>query len=362
LEHNYYQLLEIGVRSTQAEIKAAYKKLALKYHPDVNQGSIEHEEKFKLILEAYQTLSDPARKDTYDMKLFYKAVGKSASGFTSGPDSAYRNVPRTRREKEDEEYKRRKSQREDYREFKGTGNLRKIDIHTVAVGLLVLGTFIMISIWFGNMMNHWTAKNHLEKGDFVTALQFDDEYGEAYYARYLALKENQASPKVLLQDINLAIRFSNEPKTNWMLDRAMLLLALDSVEACRNALLDLRNSYPKNDTVCVRLGEFFGLKMKEPKKALCYFDSALAIRSSYPALLGRAESLYKLKRFSQAIPAFSECIKLNSSERILFFYRGSVHLALGDIQSACMDLNQALNMGSMEAKPLVDGFCNQPAE
>ena len=362
MEHNYYQLLEIGVRSTQAEIKSAYKKLALKYHPDVNQGSVEHEERFKLILEAYQTLSDPARKNVYDMKLFYNAVGKSASGFTSGPDSSYRNVPKTRREKEDEEYKRRKSQREAYREFKGTSNLRKIDIHTVAIALLVFGTFIMISIWFGNMMNHHTAKNHLEKGNFVLALEFDDEYGEAYYARYLAFKENNANPKVLLQDLNLAIRFANEPKTNWMLDRAMLLLALDSVDACQKALLELRNSEPKNDTVCVRLGEFYGLKMKQPKKALFYFDSALAIRSSYPALLGRAESLYKLKRFSQALPAFSECISLNSSDRNLFFYRGSVYLALGDIQSACPDLNQALNMGSMESKPLVDGFCNQPTE
>lgn len=59
---NYYKILGIGVRASEAEIKAAYKQLAKKFHPDVNKGSAEHEEKFKKILEAYQTLSDSEKR------------------------------------------------------------------------------------------------------------------------------------------------------------------------------------------------------------------------------------------------------------------------------------------------------------
>lgn len=63
---DYYSLLEIDRSATAEQIKAAYRKLAKKYHPDVNQGDQESEEKFKQISEAYSVLSDPDKKQNYD--------------------------------------------------------------------------------------------------------------------------------------------------------------------------------------------------------------------------------------------------------------------------------------------------------
>ena len=57
-ELDYYEILEVGRDASGAEIKKAYRKLALKYHPDKNQGDSEAEEKFKLINEAYGALRD----------------------------------------------------------------------------------------------------------------------------------------------------------------------------------------------------------------------------------------------------------------------------------------------------------------
>lgn len=63
---NYYEILEISKTASDDEIKKAFKKLAVKYHPDRNQGNEEAEEKFKEINEAYQVLSDIDKKREYD--------------------------------------------------------------------------------------------------------------------------------------------------------------------------------------------------------------------------------------------------------------------------------------------------------
>jgi curved DNA-binding protein len=63
---NYYKTLGVNKSAGKDEIKKAYRKLALKYHPDRNKGNKQAEEKFKKISEAYAVLSDPKKKQQYD--------------------------------------------------------------------------------------------------------------------------------------------------------------------------------------------------------------------------------------------------------------------------------------------------------
>ncbi|RAX52990.1 molecular chaperone DnaJ [Helicobacter sp. 16-1353] len=84
-ELDYYEILEIERTSDKEVIKKAYRKLALKYHPDRNAENKEAEERFKQINEAYQVLSDDNSREIYDK---YGKSGLESSGFRgfSGKD------------------------------------------------------------------------------------------------------------------------------------------------------------------------------------------------------------------------------------------------------------------------------------
>src|SRR5690242_13636189 len=66
-----YIVLEVGRTASLDEIKRAFRKLARRYHPDINPGDNLAEERFKRITEAYEILGDPLKKQFYDVNGFY---------------------------------------------------------------------------------------------------------------------------------------------------------------------------------------------------------------------------------------------------------------------------------------------------
>lgn len=81
-EKSYYEILGVKKDATADEIKKAYRKKAIQYHPDRNQGDKEAEEKFKEAAEAYGVLSDPEKRQRYDQ---FGRAGVSGAAGNGGP-------------------------------------------------------------------------------------------------------------------------------------------------------------------------------------------------------------------------------------------------------------------------------------
>ena len=79
-KRDYYEVLGVPKTATDAEIKAAYKKMAIKYHPDRNPGNKEAEEKFKEAAEAYDVLRDKDKRARYDQFGFAGVEGGGVFG------------------------------------------------------------------------------------------------------------------------------------------------------------------------------------------------------------------------------------------------------------------------------------------
>src|ERR1700737_1763247 len=90
-KHDYYETLGVARGAKEDEIRKSYRKLARKYHPDLNPGDKAAEERFKKVQEAYDILSDENKKKIYDQYGFYSDhippnAGGAQPGGGTGPN------------------------------------------------------------------------------------------------------------------------------------------------------------------------------------------------------------------------------------------------------------------------------------
>ena len=83
-KHEYYDTLGVPKQASADDVRKAYRKLARKFHPDLNPGDKSSEERFKNVQEAYDVLGDPKKRQMYDQFGFYSENGFPGAGPGAG--------------------------------------------------------------------------------------------------------------------------------------------------------------------------------------------------------------------------------------------------------------------------------------
>ena len=91
-KRDYYEILGVGRDATDAQIKSAYRKQALKHHPDRNPGDAAAEEQFKACAEAYAIISDPEKRSAYDRFGHAGVSGAAAGGFDPNQFAGFEDI------------------------------------------------------------------------------------------------------------------------------------------------------------------------------------------------------------------------------------------------------------------------------
>jgi curved DNA-binding protein CbpA len=330
LSQNHYQVLGVAATASASDIKLAYKRLAIRYHPDKHGGNTLYEDLFKAVAAAYHVLGEPNRRAQYDYQLQvaarraeelrrqqqYRAQTQHLYGVPMPPPAPlrtrrpagsaerfYQNIPR----------KRVKFTRRDY----------------WLVGLLLLGLLLFI-LSVKVTMDHVTAVSNYDDG--IEAYSHGEwSTAHSYFSETLYLK----------------------PRHERALQRRAEILQLIYHEY-GNARQDYRaalretSEAPKQAMLWWRLGQCQAA-LQQPDSAQQAFAQAIALDSTLAgARLGRGEDLlFERRRYAGAIREFSSGLRHAKQPTLiarLLLFRGLARYKLKDFGAARADYWQVLTL------------------
>ena len=350
---DYYKILSLQQTANISEIKASFKQLAIKYHPDKNPNDRSAEEKFKEINEAYQVLSDPNKKATYDFLLTY--------GFQPQQETNTQNRHRPRAQ------------------YKG----EKIRPEPRKVKLLYLyifsgfAAFITFGFYFFSFMENQAANGMLKKAELLyykegkpyealkqlsAALTKNDEFSEAYFQTgKIVFKEigNFTESLYYLDQAIYTAKGTEDSLGHYYFWRGKANKALTYSD---KALSDFKSAFtylPENSELQLELAEIYLYKFRKFDEAIIYFDMLLNENSkNYQALVGKGISLQKKLEYEKSFTYLESAKNLQYGNGDALFYLGWYELNYKkDTIQACDYWQNAGQKGVKETENLIKEYC-----
>ncbi|UII19302.1 DnaJ domain-containing protein [Fulvivirga ligni] len=343
---NYYHILGLDETASQEDIKQAYRKLAKKYHPDLDPNDTSREEKFIRINEAYSVLSDASSKRDYDFNL---ASVEYTDIFTSNREYTYQTTP---------------YQRTSTRTRTGT----KYSLKTKIYGAIFMGGLGILVFSIMIVLSRASSSQHYERGveltsrkQYVQAIGSFEKgimtWGNHSYKSCIKICEISIYE---LQRAPLALQYSH----------IALSYASDSSEIAYCHYLNALAHKSKNDFYSslqnLKTATTFGYSPDSVflQKALIYTYHLKKYVSGHNAFLdlvkvnpaselgwfGVAWCEQQLNLYEKAIDSYGRLIKLNPSLAKAYYYRGINEIVLEQKSNACKDFYKAKELGLNEAQ------------
>src|SRR5688572_14923630 len=387
----FYQILGADHSATPAQIRAAYKKKAMLYHPDHNPGSKEAEEMFKDVNEAYHTLSDPIKKSRYD----------SQFTITYATPIDYR-----REANKMKYYQWQRMQQKHYvidKEYVKIQGLAFL-VFTVIAGFCFA---IIHSAQYYNeqqqMARFLATTNALKQVDTLfTKGKFDEAFKTIYelkkedpmefrynYARdsLVHALRSMADRQFNTQDFAQAVGYylilkKHEDPESFETIRQISLCQyyLGNYKEAVHALKQLHNLRPYNMELVYRIGMLNLEKLENPEEALQYFSYGKKIfKENLTEIYGaafevvmnpidapdiyfdlfeaRARANIQLKNYEEAVTDCNWAVFLRRERSNPYILRATANAGLQNYDDLCTDLRKARKLGGTGTETMARRYC-----
>jgi curved DNA-binding protein CbpA len=392
---NYYKVLGIDQSADAKQIKAAYKRLAMEYHPDRNPGNKQAEEVFKIVNEAYHTLSDPLKKSRHDAH-FKPEASIPAEEWIEINKRKYRPVKKDNHQSVRKYYKIDK----DY---------YKMQAIAVFAFLVLAGFSYMIlttTTYFSRQKNekqYLATRSALKyAGTLFNDGRFDDaftnilslkekdpaEFRVNYTRdslvselRSMATKKFRAKDFAAATTLYLTLQKHEQPVSVETIEKvAMCQYYLGNFKESLQAMKHLHNQHPDNLELVYSIGMINLEKLENPAEALKYFtfgtdlftenlkkiygtsfettmNPADAPEIYFDIFQGRAQSNLILNNFEDAIEDCNQAIHLRPKKGEPYKLRAIANTSIKRFDTVCNDIVNAKRLGASDIEALQKKYC-----
>ncbi len=389
---DFYEALGVTRTASQSQIKAAFKKMAMRYHPDRNPGNKAAEETFKFLNEAYHTLSDPIKRSRYDSR--FHIITEELN------DAYWQEIKRKR-------YQQWKQSRDSH--YRLDKNYFKIQGLAFLVFLLIAGfCFAVIHTahyyvrqqqmekWRANSLQLKHVNGLFGEGKFHDAFSLirtleerdplDFRFGFVRDSLVSALR-TQADDEYRLKDFRSAVshylvlkNYENPVRFETLDNMSMCQYYLGNYREALEALKHLHNQMPGDLRLVYRIGMINLDKLDNPQEALQYFTigkklfkenlthvygAAFQIVMNprdvpdiyFEIFKGRAVANTKVGDYEEAVTDCNWAIYLRPENGDGYYLRARVNVTSLNYNAVCGDLAKARQLGVEEASADSRRYC-----
>jgi len=364
LNQNYYTVLEVNPSATAAEIKASYKRLARQYHPDKHQGNPLFEEKFKVVNEAYQVLSDEKKRALYNWQLQYLLTQLQAMQSAQYQTQVRTREPATYAERHYRNIPRRQFQRKDLKIVIG-----------IFVGIILASLLVKVLMdHITGMSNYRAALQYIQTEQWSRAhslltktIYFKPNFADAYSRRARIEMNVYQNYPAAISDLDEAITRTEQPTAELFYDKGKCYekLRRDTLaETQMTRALQVNQVYAP---AYFERGMIRATFLNTYPQAIQDFSSYLkfpntSLKSRTEALLYRGYCYYLLGKPDRAVRDYQQALTGEVQNGRLLYLMGKAYYDLDRKEEACEFFSQAYQKGYGSAAYDLYQYCKIKVE